>query len=240
MAIAVGLLLDVFLVHRILVPSLVVLIGRPSGWPGGSLRDSGTEPHRSKTVREGLMTANAGNALPYQALQRKGAGMPDICDLILDDHEVFRRRFAELDEHHEATDRVLAGIWVPLGELLDRHAAAEEALFYPRLLRRGDHAEEETGDAISDHNNIRDAVRDTRGREPGSERWWSAVEEARRENSEHMAEEERGAISDFRMNVDHTVRDELGALWLSFADDHAGGRDVDTSDKDPDTYIARH
>jgi hypothetical protein len=28
--------------------------------------------------------------------------MPNICDLILDDHETFRRRFAELDEHRDA------------------------------------------------------------------------------------------------------------------------------------------
>ncbi len=137
--------------------------------------------------------------------------MPDICDLILDDHEIFRRRFAELDENQAAESDVLAGVWEPLGELLDRHAAAEEAVFYPRLLHRGEHAEKETDDAISDHNKIRDAVRDARGGEAGSPVWWEAVKRARRENSDHMAEEERGALADFRERTS-TVRCAMSSV----------------------------
>ena len=33
----IGLLLDTFIVRRLLVPALVVLVGRRSGWPGGRL-----------------------------------------------------------------------------------------------------------------------------------------------------------------------------------------------------------
>ena len=166
--------------------------------------------------------------------------MPDICDLILDEHEVFRRRFAELDDNRDAETGVLDGIWQPLGELLDRHAAAEEQLFYPELLRCGARAREETSDAISDHNEIRDAVRDAADRGLGSSHWWDAVSRARRANSAHMAEEERGALADLRGNVGRDDREELGARWLRFSDEHAGGRDIDTSDKDVDAYIAEH
>ena len=164
--------------------------------------------------------------------------MPDICDLILDEHETFRRRFAELDEQHDAGGDAVVGIWDPLGELLDRHAAAEEQLFYPELLGAGARAEAETADAISDHNEIRDAVGDARSCEVGSSQWWEAVQRARDANSDHMGEEERGALADLREHVDRVRRDELGARWLRFADEHAGGRDVDTADKDVDTYIA--
>ena len=166
--------------------------------------------------------------------------MPDICDLILDEHEVFRRRFAELDEHHDAGDEVVADIWDPVGELLDRHADAEERLFYPELLRAGARAEEETADAISDHNEIRDAVRDAGEQRAGSTEWWEAVARARRANSDHMGEEERGALADLRRNVGRAEREELGARWLSFADEHAGGRDVDSANKDVDRYITQH
>ena len=166
--------------------------------------------------------------------------MPDICDLILDEHETFRRRFAELDDRRDAESEAVAGIWGPVGELLDRHTDAEEQLFYPELLRSGADPEDETADAISDHNEIRDTVRDAKAQAAGSPAWWDAVERARRANSDHMAEEERGALADLRRHVGSSARDELGARWLRFAAEHAGGRDVDTSDKDVDTYIAQH
>jgi hemerythrin HHE cation binding domain-containing protein len=70
--------------------------------------------------------------------------MADITQLILDDHETFRREFAALDDANEPEQ--LCAIWDPLAALLDVHAAAEEVIFYPQLLRRGDDdAEDETG-----------------------------------------------------------------------------------------------
>lgn len=168
--------------------------------------------------------------------------MPDICDLILDDHEAFRRRFAELDRllhEPEATERS-AALWDPLADLLEVHAASEEALFYPRLLHEGTHGAEETKDAINDHNDIRDAVRRASRPDPGSAAWWEAVQSARQTNSDHMAEEERGAIADFRAHAPDDEREELGLRWLRFESDHAGRRDLDTGDKDADRYIGRH
>lgn len=56
----------------------------------------------------------------------------DITRLILDDHEVFRRDFARLDDlrAEQATRQVaeveLSRVWDPLADLLDLHAIAEE------------------------------------------------------------------------------------------------------------------
>jgi hypothetical protein len=168
--------------------------------------------------------------------------MPDICDLILDDHSLFRRRFAELDELHgeDADSAALEQLWRPVAELLELHAAAEEALFYPRLVPEGDDGESETEDGIKDHNKIRDAVAEAAGKKPGSQEWWEAVNRAREENSDHMAEEERGALADFRQHAEATERASLGEKWLAFKDDHAGAKGIDSSNKDPESYIAEH
>src|SRR6201986_4302647 len=90
--------------------------------------------------------------------------MADITMLILADHDWFREQFARLDYlqaqapvDHAALERV----WRPLADKLDVHAYIEEKIFYPQLLQRGtDDAEGETLDAIGDHNDIRDGVRD--------------------------------------------------------------------------------
>lgn len=168
--------------------------------------------------------------------------MPDICDLILDDHELFRRRFAEMDELKASgaeTDR-LAATWRALGDHLDLHAAGEEEIFYPELLEVGRRSEEETEDAITDHNEIRDAVRRASQADPGSESWWKAIGDARDANSDHMAEEERGALSDFRLHAKPSSRQELGRRWLQYQAEHSGVLHIDQTDKDADAYIASH
>jgi hypothetical protein len=161
--------------------------------------------------------------------------MTDITKLILDDHETFRRRFAALDDAKGTTE--IRAIWEPLAALLDLHAIAEEEIFYPQLLRRADDSEGETIDAIGDHNEIRDAVRKAARYPIGTDSWWQAVREARVANSDHMAEEEDDGLADFRRNGSPELRDELGNKFAAFKKDHAGKRDLDTSDKDPEEYV---
>lgn len=163
--------------------------------------------------------------------------MPDICDLILDDHSTFRRRFAEMDEKR-ADPEALGRVWRSLGALLDLHAEAEEEIFYPRLVRRGEDGEEESTDAIRDHNKIRDAVAEARRREVGTDGWWDAVDRARLENSDHMAEEEREGLADFRISASPGLRDELGAQFIAFKEEHAGLKELEPTDKDPQGYVA--
>src|SRR5829696_5849336 len=105
----------------------------------------------------------------------------DITDLILHDHHEQRRAFALLDDVPRHDTVTLAAIWSRLVVALETHAEAEEKFLYPRLLKIGegggdaDSAAEETQDAISDHNDIRDAIRETNRHEPGIDEWWAGV-----------------------------------------------------------------
>jgi Hemerythrin HHE cation binding domain len=169
----------------------------------------------------------------------------EITDLILRDHKDMRAAFARLDElrraadHHEDVQAQLAREWKALATLLDVHAAAEEELVYPLLLRRGENAEEETDDAIRDHNDIRDAVRDAHDRDVGGQQWWQAVLQAREANSEHMAEEEREALPDLRLHTELGKREEIGRRWLQYKRTHRSAHALER-DLDPGAYIAEH
>jgi hypothetical protein len=163
--------------------------------------------------------------------------MPDICDLILDDHELFRRRFAELDDERHGDPAAAAALWSALAEHLERHASAEEEVFYPAVLERLEDGAHEAHHAVRDHNKIRDALRRVAAAEPGSDAWWEGVRAANEENSDHMAEEERGPLSGFRQDGELDARKDLGARFLSFNLEHAGGRALDSDDVDPDAYV---
>ena len=168
--------------------------------------------------------------------------MLDIIALIYEDHDWFRRRFFYLDHaRHEAE---LRAIWEPLAARLDVHAEAEEQIFYPALLRAvaASDPEEETEDAIGDHNKIRDAVADAERHQLGSSAWWEAVGRARKENGEHLDEEEREGMPDFIKSSTPEQRHDLAMDWLRFYHRHFPGRspgetDITPRDKDPEDYI---
>ena len=165
--------------------------------------------------------------------------MADIIELIYADHDWFRRQFFLLDEATSVEE--MTAIWEPLATRLDTHAQAEETVFYPALLKLGGKEgdpEDETDDAIGDHNKIRDAVRAAGELETGSDEWVEAVGKARTENGEHLDEEEREGMPDFIKSASREVRHELAMKWLRFYQAHPEGKGIDTGDRDPEKYIA--
>jgi hypothetical protein len=166
--------------------------------------------------------------------------MADIVHLVYSDHDWLRRQFFALDECRTADE--LRAVWEPLALRLDTHAQAEETVFYPALLKEGEEGDpvDETEDAIEDHNAIRDAIRDARAEEVGSDAWFEAVGRARTENGEHLDEEEREALPDFIKSTSLQLRHDLALKWLAFYAQHQAGRGIDDSDRDADSYIAEN
>jgi Hemerythrin HHE cation binding domain len=167
--------------------------------------------------------------------------MADITALILADHEWFREQFAELDYLQAQTPvnrGALQRVWGPLADKLDVHAYIEEQIFYPQLLRRGaDDPEDETLDAIGDHNDIRDGVRDANGADVGTDEWWEAVGRTRVANDDHMGEEEREGLSDFRRHAPTGLRKSLGRQYSEFMDQHPTTEGLPIVDRDPQGYV---
>ncbi len=170
----------------------------------------------------------------------------DITELILFQHHEQRRTFALLDEIPRDDTETLAAVWKRLTILLEVHAAAEERYFYPRLLEIGegppgeddDGPQDETQDAVKDHNEIRDAIKKSEKHPAGSDEWWAAVYEARESNSDHMAEEEREDLADFRQHADLQTRHDIAVQFIAFENKHADG--IAIEEPDPEEYVEQH
>ena len=168
----------------------------------------------------------------------------DITQLILDEHAQQRRLFAQIDDIDPKDTEALAALWTRLKHLLDSHAEAEERFFYPRLMAIGtggndaDSAAEETEDAIEDHNDIRDTGEAVGEHSVGSEQWFEAVGACNKANSDHMAEEERQGLTDFRKHATLEERHDLAVEFATFEATHLDG--VKVVDKDPDAYVKQH
>jgi len=165
----------------------------------------------------------------------------DITELILDDHREQRRLFAILDQVDRRDTGTLGVLWARLAAFLEVHAATEEEIFYPGLLHAGQRAgrigstEEETLDAIHDHNDIRDAIAAVAGHAVGSDGWYAAVAQVNLVNGDHMAEEEREGLADFRREAGLQLRHDLGVAFAAFEARHFAG--VRPVDKDPAAYV---
>jgi Hemerythrin HHE cation binding domain len=165
----------------------------------------------------------------------------DITQLILDDHHEQRRLFAILEQIGRTDTAALSAVWARLGTFLDLHAAAEEAIFYPALLEVGlaagqrAGAEGETLDAIRDHNDIRDAVAEVARHQVGGGEWFAAVAAANLANGDHMAEEEREGLTDFRRLAGLQQRHDLAVAFAAFQAQNFAG--VAAVDRDPEGYV---
>ena len=161
---------------------------------------------------------------------------PDLVRLILSDHETFRMKFAQLEDLRDEP-RAAAVLWGELSAHLEVHASAEEAHFYPALLEKVDDSEDETKDAVGDHDEIRQGIRRAAAAEAGSAEWWAGVQDAREANDEHLAEEERDDLPDFLQAASVEERQSLGARFIAFQDEHPWAAGLDYSDKDPDEFV---
>lgn len=169
----------------------------------------------------------------------------DITQLIADDHTEQRRLFALIEDAGPEEGETIGAVWVRLRALLDTHALAEEKFLYPALLKEGggadgDSPKDETRDAIKDHNEIRDKAALVVSYKVGSDEWFSAVSAANKANSDHMAEEERQGLADFRRNATASERHELGIQFLRFESEHLAGAGVKPVDRDVEEYVSEN
>jgi hypothetical protein len=161
----------------------------------------------------------------------------DITEMILDDHDWFRRQFLRLADLREQPEEARK-VWDALAIHLEVHASAEEQHFYPSMARRADDADASaTEDAVGDHDEIREGSEKVRQAEVGSQEWWDAIDETDQANNHHMAEEERDDLAPFRKVTSLAFRQELGAKFEQFKVEHAEGRGLSFEEKDPEQYV---
>ena len=168
----------------------------------------------------------------------------DITQLILDDHHEQRRLFAIIEQIDPSDSSSLISIWRRLATFLEVHAETEEKLFYPALLRVGRDAghrkivEDETLAALKDQNENSEAEAAVRGEQVGTLEWFQAVAAANKANGDHMAEEEREGLTDFRRKASLQLRHDLAIAFASYEAEHVDG--VAPVDKDPKRWVAEH
>jgi hemerythrin superfamily protein len=134
--------------------------------------------------------------------------MTDIIDLVLKDHHAVEQLFDKLQAATGAEDQ--AQLFAQVKADLERHATAEEEVLYPRVRKEASDGKEEVKDANSEHDQIRQSLKEVEEHEAGTELFTLAVAQLIATTKHHVGVEEGELLPDFRNNSEPGERDELG------------------------------
>ena len=134
--------------------------------------------------------------------------MTDIIDLVLQDHRAVEKLFVELQAATGASDQ--SKLFVQIRDSLEGHASAEEKVLYPRVRKDIAEGNDESKDAIEEHDQIRESLKEVEEHEAGTELFMLAVAQLVATTKHHVGVEEAELLPDFRNNSEESEREALG------------------------------
>ena len=134
--------------------------------------------------------------------------MADIIDLVLRDHHAVESLFEKLQAAVGAEDQ--ATLFAQTREALERHASAEEKVLYPRVRKEVPDGREEVEDAVGEHDQIRESLKEVEEHDAGTELFTLAVAQLVATTKHHVGVEEEELLPDFRENSEASEREDLG------------------------------
>lgn len=135
--------------------------------------------------------------------------MPDVVDLILQDHRELERLFAVLRDEPERR-AMTAPV---MSTLLFAHSRAEEAEVYPAARAHGVH--EDVEHSQKEHLAADQLAEELAGTDPTSDRFASVLEDLIEAVAHHLEEEEETVLPDLRKALSAAELDEVGQRFLA-------------------------
>jgi hypothetical protein len=145
----------------------------------------------------------------------------DIVELVLSDHERILRLQTALHDvaryHHDGGSRwALASTWDRLASLIELHIEAQGEICYPAIFEASPAGQAQMQQSLADHDDICEAIGESRLQPVGSPGWWRAVTAALSTWFEQTDREEREALARFARRAGRAQRDKLGRQWSAF------------------------
>jgi hemerythrin superfamily protein len=134
--------------------------------------------------------------------------MPNVIDLIEQDHRTVEKLFAEFEAAADADQRRQLGEQIVTE--LTVHAELEEKLLYPAAKQAGgelrglvEHGEEE-------HQEVKQLISKVDGQNPDDSEVQATFQKIKSSVEEHVQEEENELLPKFRQSVDASQLEEMG------------------------------
>ena len=145
--------------------------------------------------------------------------MPDVVDLIMQDHREVERLFAELKEHPEKRP-----LLVPvLTAVLTAHSRAEEAEVYPVAKDEAGETEE-VAHSQEEHAEAEQLLLKLSETDPTSPAFDDVLDKLVESVTHHVEEEESTVLPGMRERLDERRREELGLAFAESRARHMGDR----------------
>jgi hemerythrin superfamily protein len=170
-------------------------------------------------VRGGVKSLLAGTGAVR--MRQRGGLMPDVVDLIMQDHRQVEELFEKLKSHPEQR----AGLVPVLTTLLTAHSRAEEAEVYPAAAQAG--GEEEVEHSQEEHVEADQLLARLAQTDPASAEFESVLDELVDAVTHHVEEEESTVLPGMRERLSEDRRTQLGDAFLASRAEHLGEQPED-------------
>ncbi len=147
--------------------------------------------------------------------------MPDVVDLIVQDHRELQRMFEEL-KSDPSKRKTLAPV---MSTLLFAHSRAEESEVYPRARAAG--GEDDVEHSQEEHLVADQLAERLTGLDPESDEFGSVLEELVHAVTHHLEEEEESVLPHMRERMSADDLTELGERFLAARAEHLGDQPDD-------------
>jgi hemerythrin superfamily protein len=153
--------------------------------------------------------------------------MPDVVELIMQDHREVERLFEEL---RTQPDKRALSVPVLVG-LLTAHSRAEEAEVYP-VARDEAGAAELVAHSQQEHAEADELLKQLEAADPASADFEQLLEKVVEAVTHHVEEEESNVLPAMREGLDASRLDELAQAFVSSREEHLGERPGDITKKE--------
>ena len=123
--------------------------------------------------------------------------MPDVFEMLIDEHEKAKQMIAALEDEGVSRDEVFS----QLREALDMHMWFEEAVVYPAM-KKLEELKDRVPEAVEEHAEAKTLLRKLDTVDKGNEDWLATLEKLSEALEHHIAEEEQ--------EIFPTAREQLG------------------------------
>jgi hemerythrin superfamily protein len=140
---------------------------------------------------------------------------PDAVDLIIEQHEQIRERFAAFQELSDRPSQRKEDAVRDIITLLSRHAAMEEELFYPAVQDEIPELAEHVEEDLEEHRLVELVLMQLDRMRPKDDTYDAKVRVVIKNVTEHMEEEEADVLPSIRGAIDEERRRELGHAMVA-------------------------
>jgi hemerythrin-like domain-containing protein len=145
--------------------------------------------------------------------------MPDVFDMLIEEHNEAKQMIARLQESGEGDGNVREQTFAQLKDALEMHMRFEEKVVYPAM-KKLEHLKDRVPEAVEEHSGARTLLKKLDQGDKADEGWLDTLKELANALEHHIEEEEEDIFPTAREELEEDKPKEMAAKYREMKREH--------------------